>query len=247
MSLYLFGLVLLGWCLIYPLTDFYVRFLNPTTVRKKNVSGRQLYLTFDDGPDPVYTPQILRVLAESEVPACFFLVAAKAEQYPQIVAEILRAGHEIGLHTIRHRHAYSMFARASRASVASGKAALERLAGRPVVWFRPPWGALNLFQFLTARRLRLQIVLWSANARDWKAGTGRRGILQRLARKIGSGAVVVLHDAGGEAGAPQNTVAALPEFIAACRAGGYRFCSLNDGEASQHVWSRCFTSGRRGH
>ena len=243
---YFLGFSLLGWSLIYPLTDFYVRFVNPTTIRKgaPGSGSATLYLTLDDGPDPETPPQILKILAELNIPACFFLVAAKAEQHPQLVTAIVNAGHEIGLHTLNHRHAYLMFAKASRASVADGKAVLERIATRPVFWFRPPWGAMNFFQYRAASRFCWPIVLWSANARDWKAQTGQAGILRRLAKKISNGAVVVLHDAGGENGAPRNTVGALPEFITACQAAGYRFCSLKNGGMSQDVGSRGFTAGQ---
>lgn len=220
--------IILGWGVIYPGTDFFVRFLWQGTLRRRYTGRKTIWLTFDDGPDPDYTPRVLQVLAEHHVTASFFLVAQKAERHPELVATILNAGHSIGLHTYYHRHAYLMMASISRETMYRAQEVLEQLAGRPLNLFRPPWGAMNLFQYRAAKRLGLQIVLWSANAQDWKLGTGKEGIIRRLQQRVSDGAVIVLHDSGGDRGAPENTIHALPEIIVYFKTQGYRFANPDD-------------------
>lgn len=221
-------ILVLLWLLIYPLTDLFVRFVDPKVFKKGGRAERKICLTFDDGPDPRYTPELLRLLRREQVRATFFLVADKAAASPDLVREIIAAGHEIGFHTLKHRHAYLLFLCGSLKMVGEGRRKLEEVAGRRVFWFRPPWGALNLFQYLTARILRLRLVLWSANAQDWEVKTGPEGILERLKERVGPGGVIVLHDSGGEPGAPVNTLAAVPEVIRWFKGRGYQFVSLDE-------------------
>ena len=165
-------------------------------------------------------------MAARKVPAVFFLVAAKAEAFPQLVRAILAAGHEVGLHTWQHRHAYLLGYRSSRAAVREGQTRLAAVSGRKLTWFRPPWGATNLFQIIELQRLRLRVVLWSAEAHDWLAKTGPEGIINQLRRKVRPGAIIVLHDSGGDQGAPAQMIAALPQVIEHFQAEGYDFKSL---------------------
>jgi peptidoglycan/xylan/chitin deacetylase (PgdA/CDA1 family) len=220
------GLLAAAWVVAYPGTDYYIRWFHRFTIKRRLAAGKRLCLTFDDGPDPAVTPRVLDLLRRQGVPAVFFLIGAKAGQYPELVKRIVAEGHEIGIHTQEHRHAYGMGPGRSRDSLRLGAWAVSRAAGFAPVWFRPPWGAANLFQWLTSKQMGLRLVLWSANAQDWKARTGPDGILARLRRRVKPGAVIVLHDAGGEPGAPENTLRALPELIAYFQQKGFRFVSL---------------------
>lgn len=226
--LYLGMMLVLAWLLIYPFCDGMVRFGFKRVIRHGPVTRRAVCLTFDDGPDPRHTPEILRILRERQIPAVFFLIGAKAEENPDLVAMIQQDRHEIGLHTYRHHHAYTMCYRASKTSIRNGLSRLQEITGSPVRWFRPPWGACNLFQYHQLKRDGLRIVLWSANAKDWRYKTGVAGIKEKLLRKVTSGTIIVLHDSGGDSGAPANTVAALPEIISNLAAAGFEFVSLDD-------------------
>ncbi len=217
------------WFWIYPATDYYVRWIAPGVIRRGRKDPRpKICLTFDDGPNPETTPQILDLLKERAVPAVFFLVGQRAATYPALVQRMVAEGHEIGLHTHQHTHAYGLLASQSIKTIGEGWKVLSRISGVKLRWFRPPWGACNLFQYFAARQLNLQLVLWSANAQDWQARTGVAGILRRLKKRVRPGSVIVLHDAGGEPGAPANTVAALPEFISYCKERGWQFATLED-------------------
>ncbi|MGE5604977.1 MAG: polysaccharide deacetylase family protein [Bacteroidota bacterium] len=221
------GIILL-WGLVFPFTDWYVRFVSRRTIKEGAETGTKICLSFDDGPDPRYTPEVLKILREFKVPAVFFLVGAKAERSPDLVKRIEAEGHQIGCHTYDHRHAYLLSPRKSLATISEGRQAIEKITGKTLRWFRPPWGALNLFQYRFLKQLGLQTVLWNANARDWNKKTGASGILKRLLKKVKPNSIIVLHDSGGEKGAPENTVAALPGIIKWLQNNGYTFVSLEE-------------------
>lgn len=221
------GFILI-WGLIFPVTDWYVRFLSRKTIKKGSASGRKICLTFDDGPDPRYTPEVLKILQELHVPALFFLVGDKVERFPDLVMEIDAAGHQIGCHTYDHRNAYLISPWKSMTTIREGRLAIEKITGKRIRWFRPPWGALNLFQYHFLQYFGLQIVLWNANARDWNIKTGVSGIKKLLLKKVKSNSIIVLHDSGGEIGAPENTVAALPGIIKQLHHDGYCFVTLEE-------------------
>lgn len=221
------GFILI-WGLVFPFTDLYVRFLSPKTIKKGSVSGRKICLTFDDGPDPRYTPEILNILQKFQVPAIFFLVGAKAERSPDLVRRIDAEGHQIGCHTYDHRHAYLLSPWKSLTTISQGRQAIERITEKPLRWFRPPWGALNFFQYYFLQHFRFQIVLWNANALDWKRKTGASGITKLLMKKVKPNSIIVLHDSGGENGASDNTVVALPGIIEYLQNNGYCFVTLEE-------------------
>ena len=216
------------WAVVYPLTDYYIRWFDHNVVRCGCSDRNKICLTFDDGPDPLYTTRLLNILKELKIPAVFFLVGTKVENHPDLVWQIIAGGHEIGMHTFDHRHAYLMFWRKSIQTVERGYRTIRETTGQPPVWFRPPWGATNLFQAICAKKLQMRLVLWTANAADWKTQTGVTGIRRRLQKKVKGGTVIVLHDSGGEPGAPENTLRVLPEVISILQQRGLCFTTLAD-------------------
>ncbi len=225
--LIVFSLFIMIWALIYPVVDYWNRFLSVTTLRKGSCAKREIALTFDDGPNPMITPEVLKILADYKIPACFFLVGHRSEKYPELTKQILKSGHEIGVHTYYHQHAYLMFWRRSLETLRKGRQILEEIAKEKIIWFRPPWGALNLFQFLLYKRMGLKMVLWSANAADWDVRSAPAVIFERLKQKVIPGAIIVIHDDGGEPGAPENMLKALPEIIDYFQKNNYQFVSLS--------------------
>jgi peptidoglycan/xylan/chitin deacetylase (PgdA/CDA1 family) len=154
---------------------------------------RVVGLTYDDGPHPVHTTEILAALAARGVRATFFVLAEAAERNPELVAGMLAAGHEIGLHGIDHaRLTDEGWVEAVRA-VRTGRHRLEAVTGRPVRMYRPTYGALGLAQFTAARRLGMEVVFWTAWAQDWVDDT----VEAVAARAVGArhpGAILLLHD-----------------------------------------------------
>ncbi len=137
-------------------------------------------LTFDDGPDPRWTPQALKVLAEADAKATFFLVGERALRYPELVEAVVAAGHEIGTHT--HRHCD--LARATPERIAeeldSADRAINRLTGEHVRLMRPPWGHIDPEGLLAAARRNYTVVLWSDGFRGTHPDHDGRMLLNRV-------------------------------------------------------------------
>lgn len=161
----------------------------------------ELALTFDDGPNPAWTPRLLDVLAENEVRATFFLLGGRAQAAPDLVRRIAAAGHLIGNHSWSHPNlALSSRARI-REELDRTSDALEQITGAPVRFFRPPFGKRRPATLSIARELGMTPVLWNAMTSDWSEPSAER-IAARLRSKVdrltrrGWAANIVLHDGG---------------------------------------------------
>lgn len=176
-------------------------------------TDRTLVLTFDDGPDERYTPQILDVLKEKGVQATFFVVGERADAHPELISRMVAEGHEVAIHSYQHRHAFFQDPWHMHQQIARAKAAVSRLTGLEVRYYRPPWGAFNWATWFSCRLLGLTPVLWSVRAKDWIGGNHAEEIVQRVIRQAQPGSIVLCHDGGGAPGAPVNTIAALPHIL----------------------------------
>jgi peptidoglycan-N-acetylglucosamine deacetylase len=175
----------------------------------KRQFGPGVCLTFDDGPDPIYTTQVLKTLSKYNASGVFFLVGEQAECYPELVEQILREGHQIGAHGGSHRYAWFMSPWTTWRTWDKCIATLERISGQPVEWVRPPWGTFNLATVLWCRVRGKRAVLWGAEGHDWQVARSPLQITTRILNRIREGTIVVLHDRGGERGAPENSLKAL--------------------------------------
>lgn len=185
-------------------------------------------LTFDDGPHPTLTPQVLAALAAAEARATFFFVGRNVRAHPGLVAEVARAGHAIGVHTDTHPHAWLCPPARMRREMERGMAAIVEATGRRPLWFRPPYGAFNAVTRPTATALGLRTALWSCDAYDWLPGATAERIARRVNRGLTPGAIIDLHDGGQTPhGCAQMTVA-LPTILAAMRKRGLRAVQLGE-------------------
>jgi peptidoglycan/xylan/chitin deacetylase (PgdA/CDA1 family) len=123
--------------------------------------------TFDDGPDERETPRILEALADGGARATFFILGERARRHPELVRLIRSAGHEIGSHSDVHRQLTALPLRDAAADIRRGKRDLEHVLGEPVRLFRPPFGFITRGGYLFARSLSLDVIAWSAEAKDW--------------------------------------------------------------------------------
>lgn len=173
---------------------------------------QQLYLTFDDGPDPEWTPRILDILAASKVSATFFVIGKYAIKQPGLIRRILNEGHELGNHTWSHRHPFLQRSKQARREVRDGAFALEDLGGQAVGWFRPPHGVLRQCMIDQAAANGEAVALWSLSAIDW-------GLLAKAARissRLGTakaGDILLMHDGRGRLNHPDQTSSILPGLI----------------------------------
>ena len=171
-----------------------------------------VFLTFDDGPDPRFTPLILDILAQASAYATFFVVGEDAVRFPSLVRRIADEGHEVGNHTWSHCHPWTISSGVARQEVSFGSAALADVLGRSPRYFRPPHGRLRRCMMDQARELGQTVVMWSLSAVDWGPWGGAARIARRL-RAAKGGDIVLLHDAWRGYNRPWETVRVLAGFL----------------------------------
>jgi peptidoglycan/xylan/chitin deacetylase (PgdA/CDA1 family) len=168
-------------------------------------------LTFDDGPDPLGTPAVLRVLADLGWTATFFLLGDQVRRHPAVARSIAAAGHEIGVHGDVHRNHLLRTPWDVGRDLRRASAAITAATGTRPRWFRPPYGVLSAGTLIAAADLGLEPVLWTAWGCDWRGGPAQR-VVAEVDRSLGDGGTVLLHDSDctSRAGSWRSTVAALP-------------------------------------
>ena len=193
----------------------------------------ELALTFDDGPNAVWTPRLLDILFSYEVKASFFLLGSHAQAEPALVRRIVEAGHLIGNHSWSHLNLALTAPSRVREELTMSKQTLEQITGAQVKYFRPPFGARRPYVLRTARDLGMVPVLWNAMTSDWSEPSTDK-IVERLTRSIdrlerrGRAANIVLHDGSHrEISANRGpSVAAAGQLIARYK-GTHRFVTLD--------------------
>jgi peptidoglycan-N-acetylglucosamine deacetylase len=185
-------------------------------------------LTFDDGPHPEGTPAILAALERLDLPATFFLAGEQVERHPALAAEIVAAGHQVGLHCHRHRNLMRLAPRQVRDDLARAAAAIAGAAGAAPRHYRPPYGILTTPAVAAARRLGCEIVLWRRDGHDWEPDATARSISRRILHALGPGDVALLHDADhySAVGSWRRTLAALDPLAAGLAERGLRAAPL---------------------
>ena len=176
-------------------------------------------LTIDDGPSPVYTPQILRVLERYHVTALFSMVGQNVASYPQIAREVTDAGHAIANHTWSHPDMAVLHRATMREEVTRATGQIQAATGSRPTMFRAPYGAWSpaLLDYLAAQQLTP--LAWSVDPRDW-ARPGVNAIVANILRTTRAGSIILEHDGGGDRA---QTVAALKIVLPRLLDAGYRF------------------------
>jgi peptidoglycan/xylan/chitin deacetylase (PgdA/CDA1 family) len=191
-------------------------------------------LTFDDGPDPVFTPQILDVLAGHHARATFFVLGERAAQYPELIRRMHREGHAVGTHTQRHRLRFHFGSPTYvQREIEDAIAVVAGLLPAPPTLFRTPQGLRTPCFAAGWRRMRrmrgLTCVTWSVRGLDSRPTTSG-AIVARVKRRLEPGAIVTLHDGTGLGGGRDRapTLEALSTLLTECRTRGLRCVSLSD-------------------
>ncbi|MFI7063486.1 polysaccharide deacetylase family protein [Kribbella sp. NPDC050124] len=181
--------------------------------------AKYVVLTFDDGPDPVYTPKILDILAQYDAKATFFEVGRNVVKHPALTKRIHDGGHSVQNHTWSHADLRHLSAGAFRKQVADTDRAIRTQTGQVPGCLRPPYGGISAQVTQRAKVLDKQLIVWTVDSRDWtKPGTA--AIVKRVLTGVHSGSVVLMHDGGGNRA---QTVAALPTILKTLKAQGYGF------------------------
>ena len=179
-------------------------------------------MTFDDGPSR-YTPGILRVLRHMHAPATFFVIGRWALAYPQLVAEEVRAGSEVGDHTENHPPLAELSPVAQTAEITAAGQAIHRAGAPYPVLMRPPYGSFDQSTLVVLRAERMLMVLWSADTSDYlRPGVSK--IIYPAVSGAQPGAIILMHDGGGDR---SETVAALPRIIVRLRQRGFHLVTVS--------------------
>lgn len=178
-------------------------------------------LTFDDGPDPLWTPRVLDALRRADVTATFFAIAPLALECPGVVSAMLEAGHAVEFHCTEHVRHTHLSRREVEADTREGLRMLRSIGIEPRFW-RPPWGVLAPWTEEVAGYFGLRLAPWSADTRDWR-GDAAREMLRNVDPLLGSGAVVLMHDGIGPGALRTGcgeTVALVEPLVARLRSIG---------------------------
>ncbi|HYM08497.1 MAG TPA: polysaccharide deacetylase family protein [Terriglobales bacterium] len=189
--------------------------------------SRQLALTYDDGPNDPHTRHLLDVLARHQVRATFFLIGRYVQQRPEIVCELVKAGHVVGNHTFTHPLLIFKSAREVRSQLESCKRALTDAVGEPSNLFRPPFGGRRPAVLRMARGMGLEPIMWNVTGYDWNAASAEQ-IERKVTRQVRGGDVILLHDGGHrDFGADRSyTVTATDRLISRYKSEGYEFVTI---------------------
>lgn len=205
----------------------------PITIKREGRKKRQIALTFDDGPDPAYTGDILNVLKENGVPATFFIVGENAQRYPDLVSRMWNEGHEVGSHTYTHPNLGRESSLRVELELNATQRIIQSILGRSTILFRPPYNADSeptsyeeVKPLLDSAKLGYVTVGESIDPTDWQPGVTVDHIVEVIlkAAEKGSGNCVLLHDAGGDR---TKTVAALKIAIPLLKKKGIQLVAVS--------------------
>ena len=181
-------------------------------------------LTFDDGPHPKYTSEILDILDKYDVKATFFVIGRNAESYPSALKRIADSGHEIGNHTFTHVTAERVSAKEFKAELEKTHSTIKRITGVSPAVFRPPTGHCNSVTVKSAAEMGYKLIVWTVDTKDWMHET-TQNIVNTVKSRTRSGSIILFHDYISK---PSPTPNALRVLIPYLLSSGYRFVTVSE-------------------
>ncbi|BAC08586.1 polysaccharide deacetylase family protein [Thermosynechococcus vestitus] len=179
-------------------------------------------LTFDDGPWGASTRQVLQILKQEEVKATFFILGKHALMYPDVIADIVKAGHAVGNHSWSHPYK-PVDPKVAKQEIENTSALIAKQSQAQTRLFRPPGGNLTTGLVDYAQSKNYAIILWSVDPHDTRPNTTAAEIVERTLKAVKPGSIILLHDGGGDRA---TTRKALPTLIHRLRQKGYRFVTV---------------------
>lgn len=190
---------------------------------KNHKPTNEIFLTFDDGPDPNFTPRILNFLQDENARATFFVIGKKVQQYPSLITQIHERGHTIGLHSYHHNCLLFKSKPLLFKQISNSRLALETIIQQPPLYFRPPYGAFSPQLLQICQQLNLQVVIWSIMSYDFDRKLPDDMILKIIQTRVADRDIIVFHD--GHANS-SRTVRILPSVIKILKEKGFNLSAL---------------------
>ncbi|PLT35686.1 polysaccharide deacetylase family protein [Bacillus sp. V5-8f] len=199
-------------------------------ITKRLMEQKALALTFDDGPDPVYTIQLLDLLKTYGAKATFFVVGHKVQRHPEIIKRMHEEGHTVGIHHYNHVSSWILTPSALRKQLKLTEQAIHDCIKEEVSFYRPPWGHFNIFTLLVSKKYN--VIMWSDIFSDWKVRACKTTLLNRLRTATRPGSILLLHDSGETFGAdqeaPRYMIEKLEIFLKESKKSGSVFISMEE-------------------
>ena len=190
-------------------------------LQRGDPNRKEIALTFDDGPHPAFTQNLLDLLKQLNLHVTFFLVGEKVDQAPYLLSRMLQEGHDVANHTYHHVNLKKIPGELAENEIRLDNDAIRRADGQQPLFFRPPGGQYNAEVVRAAEKLKMVTVLWTDDPGDY-ASPGAEVIEDRLLKHVRPGAVILLHDG------MEQTYSILPDFVARMRSEGYKFVTLTE-------------------
>jgi cellulose synthase/poly-beta-1,6-N-acetylglucosamine synthase-like glycosyltransferase/peptidoglycan/xylan/chitin deacetylase (PgdA/CDA1 family) len=210
----------------------YMRLPTQYVIKRFGEADKKIALTFDDGPDPVYTPQIINILKKENVPGCFFVVGIMAEKNMELLRQEYTDGYEIGNHTFFHPDMSAIGPRRVKFELNATRRLIEAVTGHSTILFRAPFNAdaepQNTSEILPVAQSRKENYINIGefiDPEDWEPGKTADQIFNEVVKQQDNGNILLLHDAGGNR---EATVAALPRIIKFFKSKGFTFTTVGD-------------------
>ncbi len=206
----------------YVATNNYVE---PNLFMHGDRTQKLVALTFDDGPDPYYTPTILDILKDKNAPATFFMMGKNIAKYPEQVKRMVKEGHAIGNHSYNHPDFTKQWTAKVVDEIQSTQHELLKVVGKKPDIIRPPYGALTKADTRLLNQLGLRNIFWSVDTLDWKGKTSDE-IMEIVRRQIFPGGIILQHNFEAKKGELNGSIEALPKIIDELREQGYTFVTI---------------------
>ncbi|MFD1426674.1 peptidoglycan/xylan/chitin deacetylase (PgdA/CDA1 family) [Kroppenstedtia sanguinis] len=195
----------------------------PVVVYQGPNKKKRVALTFDDGPDRIYTPQILDILKREKVAATFFVVGKEVNRNGDMAQRIVSEGHVIANHTWNHLQLPRQSDKLVDAELIRTVQAVKKATGKEMSLMRPPYGAVKGKEKRIAQTGH-RIINWDVDTNDWRPGRSSQQILATVKEQVVPGSIVLMHSGGGNRSA---TVQALPQIIRDLKQQGYEFVTVD--------------------
>jgi polysaccharide deacetylase family sporulation protein PdaB len=203
---------------------------HPDVIKRIQTDEKVVAFTFDDGPHPEYTAELIQLFGQYGGKATFFVLAPHAEQYPDLTRQLFEEGHEIGNHTVHHLPLADLSEKEMRDEIGTADEMLQRMIGRKPQLFRPPYGSYNETTLKVAREAGYKLVVWtdSQDTKDYSL-PGAETIVKQVTDQLSGGDIVLMHDGSEEADCNrEQTVEAIGTLLPLLQSQGYRFVTVSE-------------------